>query len=467
MTDDQTARPSLFGTDGIRGIANTAPMDAATVLGIGQALGQHFSAAAAGGRRRAVIARDTRLSGEMLEAALTAGLVGVGVDVTLAGTLPTPALALLTRSLRADLGVMISAGHNPAHHNGLKVFGPGGEKLSEAEEAAIEARLAGGIALASPAQLGRASRIIDAPGRYLEAAKAAFPRGRTLNGVRLVVDCAHGAGWRAGPTVLRELGADVIEMSAAPDGHNINPEDDALAPDRLGALVRERRADLGIAFDGDGTRLLLTDEQGMQVDGDQILALLAADWLRAGRLTGGAVVATVMANDALATHLATFGLGLKRTEVGDRHVVAAMRAAGCNLGGESSGNIVMGDVATTSDALLAALAVLAILVDEGRAASQFFHRFTPRPHALRRVPMSVGQRAPLDDPEVLAALAEAQAIVGPAGRVLLRPSGTSPLVRLMTEGTDAAAVETAANQLARVLAARIADRSDMRAGQGT
>jgi phosphoglucosamine mutase len=461
MTLLPTSPPRLFGTDGIRGTANAVPMDAATVLGIGQALGQHFAVGAARGRRRAVIARDTRLSGEMLEAALTAGLVGVGVDVMLAGTLPTPALALLTRSLRADLGVMISAGHNPPDHNGIKVFGPGGEKLSDAEETAIEARLAGGLPAmppAGPALLGRANRIEDAPGRYLEAAKAAFPRGRSLNGLRLVVDCANGAGWRVGPTVLRELGAEVVAMGVAPDGHNINAQDDELAPDRLGALVRERRADLGIAFDGDATRLLLTDEQGAHVNGDQILALLAAAWQREGRLTGGAVVATVMANAALATHLGTLGLGLLRTEVGDRQVVAGMRAAGCNLGGESSGNIVMGDVATTSDSLWAALAVLAVLVEEGRAASQLCHRFTPRPQATRSVPLASGRAAPLDDPAVRAALAEAEALLGPDGRVLLRASGTRPVLRVMTEGADAAKVQAAASQLAGVLAARIAEQ---------
>ena len=343
------ASRKLFGTDGIRGVANRAPMDAATALRLGQAAGRFFNRG--GHRHRVVIGKDTRLSGYMLEPALTAGFVGAGMDAVLVGPLPTPAIALLTRSLRADLGVMISASHNPYEDNGIKLFGPDGLKLSDAQETEIEAMMGGDLTtgLAMPARLGRASRLEDAPGRYIEAAKATFPRGRSLEGLRIVVDCAHGAAYKVAPIVLWELGAEVVSVGVAPDGFNINKGCGSTSPAQLATLVQERRADLGIALDGDADRVVLVDEAGQVVDGDQILAVIAESWASQGRLRGDAVVATVMSNLGLERHLATRDLALLRTKVGDRYVGERMREAGCNLGGEQSGHVILSDHGTTGD----------------------------------------------------------------------------------------------------------------------
>ncbi|GGG45065.1 phosphoglucosamine mutase [Caldovatus sediminis] len=444
----------LFGTDGVRGTANRAPMDAATALRLGQAAGLYFNRG--NHRHRVVIGKDTRLSGYLLEPALTAGFIGAGMDVVLVGPLPTPAIAMLTRSMRADLGVMVSASHNPYEDNGIKLFGPDGLKLSDAQEAEIEALMAADPAdrLAAPARLGRASRMEDAPGRYIEAAKATFPKGLSLDGLRVVVDCANGAAYRVAPTVLWELGAEVVPVGVAPDGFNINRDCGSTAPERLAEIVRERRADLGIALDGDADRLVLCDERGAVVDGDQILALVAGSWAKAGRLAGGAVVATVMSNLGLERHLESLGLRLHRTKVGDRYVAERMRETGCNLGGEQSGHVILSDFATTGDGLVAALQVLAVLVEEERPASEVCRRFAPLPQKL--VNVRYAGASPLGDAEVQREIAAAEARLGARGRVLIRASGTEPVIRVMAEAEEEALVEEVVGRLAAAIRARAA-----------
>lgn len=447
------ARPRrLFGTDGIRGVANRAPMDAGTALRLGQAAGKYFNRGTH--RHRVVIGKDTRLSGYMLEPALTAGFIGAGMDVVLVGPLPTPAIALLTRSLRADLGVMISASHNPHEDNGIKLFGPDGLKLSDEQEADIEALMAGDLtaALVPAARLGRASRMEDAPGRYIEAAKQSFPRGLTLEGLRVIVDCAHGAAYRVAPTVLWELGAEVVSVGVQPDGTNINRGVGSTAPAQLAEIVRERRADLGIALDGDADRLVLVDEQGSVVDGDQILALIADSWAREGRLRGGAVVATVMSNMGLERFLKRKGLALHRTPVGDRYVGERMREIGGNLGGEQSGHMIMSDFGTTGDGLVAALQVLAVLVEEKRPASQACRRFAPLPQKL--VNIRYAGVSPLKDEGVKELIAAEEAALGEAGRVLIRASGTEPVIRVMVEAEDEVRLNTALDKLCGAIRAK-------------
>lgn len=442
----------LFGTDGIRGTANQAPMDAATALRLGQAAGKYFNRGTH--RHRVVIGKDTRLSGYMLEPALTAGFIGAGMDVVLVGPLPTPAIALLTRSLRADLGVMISASHNPYEDNGIKLFGPDGLKLTDDQECEIEALMAGDLAAAmvAPSRLGRASRLEDAPGRYIEAAKQSFPRGRTLEGLRVVVDCAHGAAYKVAPTVLWELGAEVVSVGVAPDGFNINKGVGSTAPGALATLVQERRADLGIALDGDADRVVLVDEHGQVVDGDQILALIARSWLAQDRLRGGAVVATVMSNMGLERFLATRGLGLLRTAVGDRYVGERMRETGCNLGGEQSGHMIMPDFGTTGDGLIAALQVLGVLVEERRPASEVLRCFAPLPQRL--VNVRYAGASPLHDEAVKAAIASEETALGSRGRVLIRASGTEPVIRVMAEAEDEALVAETVARLAEAIRAK-------------
>jgi phosphoglucosamine mutase len=459
MPKDDTARPQparrrLFGTDGIRGTANRAPMDAATALRLGQAAGHFFNRGTH--RHRVVIGKDTRLSGYMLEPALTAGFIGAGMDVVIVGPLPTPAIALLTRSLRADLGVMISASHNPFEDNGIKLFGPDGLKLSDHQEAEIEALMAGdlGCALVGPTRLGRASRLEDAPGRYIEAAKASFPRGQTLEGLRIVVDTANGAGYRVAPTVLWELGAEVVRIGDAPDGFNINQGCGSTAPARLAELVIERRADLGIALDGDADRLVLVDENGAVVDGDQILALIARSWHAEGRLKGGAAVATVMSNMGLERFLAGLGLGLLRTAVGDRYVGERMRESGCNLGGEQSGHMIMSDFGTTGDGLVAALQVLSVLVAERRPASEALRCFERLPQRLVNVRFDGARESPLAHPAVQEAIARHEQRLGTRGRVLIRASGTEPVIRVMAEAEEESLVEETVTALAEAIRAR-------------
>lgn len=428
----------LFGTDGIRGTANVHPMTAETALKLGQAAGLRFVRGTH--RHRVVIGKDTRLSGYMIEPALVAGFISAGMDVTLVGPLPTPAIAMLTRSLRADLGVMVSASHNAFEDNGIKLFGPDGFKLSDETEIAIEALMAEERVgpLAGSDGLGRASRLEDAGGRYIEAAKATFPRGLRLDGLKIVVDCANGAAYRVAPTVLWELGASIVAVGVEPDGFNINRGCGSTVPNFLRAKVLEHEADLGIALDGDADRLILVDERGDIVDGDQILALIASSWHKAGRLAGDGVVATVMSNLGLQRLVEGQGLRLERTKVGDRYVVERMRAAKINVGGEQSGHLILSDYATTGDGLIAALQVLAVLVQSGRSASEACKMFEPFPQLLRNVRFAGG--SPLKDPRVLEAVADAEAQLGASGRVLLRLSGTEPLVRVMAEGEDESAV---------------------------
>ncbi len=453
-----TPARKLFGTDGIRGTANRPPMDAGTALRLGQAAGSFFNRGSH--RHRVVIGKDTRLSGYMLEPALTAGFIGAGMDVMLVGPMPTPAIAMLTRSLRADLGVMISASHNPYEDNGIKLFGPDGLKLSDAEEAEIEALMDGphpAEGLARPDRLGRASRIEDAQGRYMEAAKATFPKGRSLEGLRIVVDCANGAAYKVAPTVLWELGAEVVPVSVQPDGFNINKDCGATAPAKLAELVRERRADLGIALDGDADRLVLSDERGRIIDGDQILATIAGSWAKAGRLTGNGVVATVMSNLGLERHLEGMGLKLHRTKVGDRYVAERMRESGCNLGGEQSGHMILSDFATTGDGLVAALQVLGLLVEEGRPASEVCRRFAPLPQKLENIRFT--GPSPLNDAEVQGAIKAAGDRLGSRGRVLVRASGTEPLIRVMAEAEDEGEMRRTVEEIAAVIRARAAAAS--------
>ncbi len=450
----------LFGTDGIRGLANTEPMSPETALRVGQAAGLLF--VRGDHRHQVIIGKDTRLSGYMLEPALVAGFTSAGMDVLLVGPLPTPAIAMLARSMRADLGVMISASHNAFEDNGIKIFGPDGFKLSDDTEREIEALVAGNLSarLAAPRELGRAKRMEDAAGRYIECAKASFPRGLTLDGLRIVVDCAHGAAYRVAPTVLRELGAEVIAVGVAPDGFNINRDCGSTKPTLLCCEVLARGADLGIALDGDADRVIIADERGQIVDGDQVLALIAETWARDGRLRGGGVVATVMSNLGLERFLQGKGINLERTRVGDRYVVERMRESGMNIGGEQSGHMILSDFATTGDGLVAALQVLATIRTEERPASTVCRRFEPLPQLLRNVRVSGG--APLAHPDVLAAVGAAETLLGQTGRILLRPSGTEPLIRVMAEAQDEMLVQRVVSDLCRAIeaASPIAEAAD-------
>ena len=434
---------ALFGTDGIRGTANADPMTAEIALRVAMAAGDRLRSG--DHHHTVVIGKDTRLSGYMLENAMTAGFLAMGMDVFLVGPMPTPAVAMLTRSLRADLGVVISASHNPFQDNGIKLFGADGYKLSDAVEADIEHLMANGIERrrAPPDRIGRARRLEDAGGRYIESVKASLPRGLRLDGLKIVIDCAHGAAYRVAPRVLWELGADVVAIGTAPDGLNINDGCGAVATDAMCAAVVDHGAHVGLALDGDADRLIVADEAGRRVDGDQIMGLIAADQQRAGRLTGGGVVATVMSNLGLERYLGGQGLALRRTQVGDRYVVETMRADGFNLGGEQSGHIILADHATTGDGLVAALQVLSVLTQSGGRASEICRVFDPVPQVLRNVRYTPGGPNPLDLPAVQAAVAAAEAALGADGRILIRKSGTEPLIRVMGEGDAATLVDQA------------------------
>ncbi|WP_413869207.1 phosphoglucosamine mutase [Albidovulum sp.] len=424
----------LFGTDGVRGTANHHPMTAEIALRLGAAAGRYFRTDRRNGHR-VVIGKDTRLSGYMLENALTAGLTSTGMNVLLLGPVPTPAVGYLTRSMRADLGIMISASHNHAHDNGIKFFGPDGFKLSDEAEAEIERILAGEIALARPQNIGRAKRIDDGRGRYVEYAKTTFPARGKLSGLKVVIDCANGAAYRAAPEVLWELGAEVIPVGVAPDGHNINEGCGSTQTATAAGMVVAHGADLGIALDGDADRVMILDETGAAADGDQIMALLAARWAEEGRLRGDTLVATVMSNLGLERFLAGRGLRLERTAVGDRYVVERMREGGFNLGGEQSGHIVMTDYATTGDGLIAGLQFLAAMAETGRPASALVRQFEIVPQMLKNVRYSAGS-APLDTENVRKVIAEAEARLNGTGRLLIRKSGTEPLIRVMAECED-------------------------------
>ncbi len=426
----------LFGTDGVRGTANIHPMTAEMALRIGAAVGRYFRRDGGRAVHRVVIGKDTRLSGYMFENALTAGLTSTGMNVLLLGPVPTPAVGLLTPSMRADLGVMISASHNPADDNGIKFFGPDGLKLSDEAEMEIEALINAGVAPAQASNIGRAKRIDDGRFRYVERVKSTFPAGMRLNGIKVVIDCANGAAYRAAPEVLWELGADVIPVGVAPDGRNINQNCGSTHPRVAAETVISHGADLGICLDGDADRVILIDETGQVADGDQIMALLAARWAEEGRLKGGALVATVMSNLGLERFLDARGLRLERTNVGDRYVVERMRAQGYNLGGEQSGHIVMTDYATTGDGLMAGLQFLAEMVRTGQPASQLARSFDPVPQMLKNVTYREGQ-APLEAAAVREVIAASEAALVGRGRLLIRKSVTEPLIRVMAECEDA------------------------------
>ena len=408
-------------------------MTADMALRLGQAAGRYFTKG--GHAHRVLIGKDTRRSGYMLETALTAGFTSVGMDVFLVGPVPTPAVGMLARSMRADLGVMISASHNPFQDNGIKFFGPDGFKLSDAVEEEIEGLLESAPELAEPSRIGRAQRIDDGRGRYMEFAKTTFPKGLRLDGLKVVVDCANGAAYRTAPEVLWELGAEVIPVGVSPDGFNINKGVGSTHPQAAIAAVVAHKADLGVTLDGDADRVMIVDENGVVADGDQLMALIAERWAAEGRLAKGTLVATVMSNLGLERHLSAQGLKLIRTAVGDRYVVEAMREGGYSLGGEQSGHIVMTDYVTTGDGLIAALQFLAAMVETGRRASQLAQVFAPFPQVLTNVRYKKG-RTPLDEASVKAAIAEAEAMIDGRGRLVIRKSGTEPLVRIMGECED-------------------------------
>ena len=428
----------FFGTDGIRGTTNIEPMTAETALRVGQAAGTHFLRG--DHRHRVVIGKDTRLSGYMMESAMVAGFTSVGMDVVLLGPMPTPAVAMLTRSMRADLGVMISASHNPFADNGIKLFGPDGYKLSDKAEAAIEKRLEEKPRFAKSDMIGRARRIDDARGRYIHFAKATFPENLRLDGLKVVIDCANGAAYHVAPEALWELGAEVIPLGVTPNGLNINDKCGSTYPQLLQETVVASGADVGLALDGDADRLIVTDEKGRMVDGDQLMALIGLGLHRRGELKGDAVVATVMSNLGLERKFADAGLKLHRTKVGDRYVLEGMREFGCNVGGEQSGHIILSDHATTGDGLVAGLQVLAALVEANKPASEILRQFEPLPQLLKNVRFNGGAE-PLEIDSVRRRIAAAEAELEGKGRLVIRKSGTEPLIRVMAEGDDPALVQ--------------------------
>jgi len=438
-----------FGTDGVRGKANSGSMTADLVLKIGMAAGNLYRRGHH--RHRVVIGKDTRLSGYMIEQALTAGLLAAGMDVFLLGPVPTPAVAMLTRSMRADLGVMISASHNPYFDNGIKIFGPDGYKLSDEQELKIEQMVDGpdAIPVANSDEIGRATRIEDAGARYIEFAKRTYPRDSNLDGLRIVIDTANGASYRTAPTALWELGAEIIRIGDAPNGTNINEKCGSTAPHVMCEKVRETRADIGIALDGDADRVMISDEQGEVIDGDQLMALITKSLHERGHLTGGGLVATVMSNLGLERFLSARGLSLARTRVGDRYVVEHMRAHGFNVGGEQSGHIILSDFSTTGDGLLAALQVLSEVKRVGKPVSEVCKMFEPVPQVLKNVKFKSGM--PLEDTNVKDAIAEATSRLGNSGRLVIRPSGTEPLIRVMAEGDDARLVNAVVDELCGVI----------------
>ncbi|MEM7426181.1 MAG: phosphoglucosamine mutase [Pseudomonadota bacterium] len=447
-------RKGLFGTDGIRGEANRWPMDVESISRVGAAAGSLFLKTS--GPHRAVIGKDTRLSSYMVEQALTAGLLSVGANVFLFGPIPTPAVGMLTSSLRADVGFMISASHNPFHDNGIKMFGPDGFKISPAEQDQIEHLTAGAYsqARAEPRAIGRAKRIEDAQARYIEYVKATFPKEVSLTGLRIVVDCANGAAYEVAPAALWELGAEIIEIGTEPNGFNINDKCGSTAPERLCSKVRQVRADLGIAFDGDADRVIFADEKGKVVDGDQLIGLIARKWQQSGQLRGRQIVTTVMSNLGLERYLKGIGLKAARTPVGDRHIINHMRKHNLNVGGEQSGHIVLLDYGTTGDALVAALQLLALIVNDQKPVSEICHLFDPLPQISRNVTLANGE-AP-DQPAIRKLIDGLEARLKGEGRLLIRKSGTEPCVRIMAEGEDEALIAEIAEEAAAALLKKVA-----------
>ena len=442
---------TLFGTDGVRGTANSYPMTAETALRLAAAAGRFFRRDKTHGHR-VVIGKDTRRSGYMIENALTSGFMSTGMDVVLLGPIPTPGVGMLTHSMRADAGVMISASHNPHHDNGIKFFGPDGFKLSDEAEAEIEALFHSGVELCQPENIGRASRVESAIGRYVEAVKTTFPVGKRLDGLRVVVDCANGAAYRAAPEVLWELGAEVIPLGVQPNGYNINKGVGSTDPEAAARAVLDNGADLGICLDGDADRIAIIDNKGQVADGDQLMGLIAARWAQSGVLKGGALVATVMSNLGLERWLETQSIALHRTNVGDRYVVEAMRKGGFNLGGEQSGHIVMTDYATTGDGLLAGLQFLAALVETEKTASELASVFTPCPQVLKNVSFTKGC-APLENDKVKKEIANAQKTLLGNGRLLIRVSGTEPLIRVMVESENEALLKQIVDEVSGAISA--------------
>ena len=439
----------FFGTDGIRGRANAGPLTAGLAMRVGQAAGAHFLRG--DHKHRVVIGKDTRLSGYMMETALVAGFTSVGMDVIMTGPLPTPAVALLAREMRADLGVMISASHNPFSDNGIKLFGPDGFKLSDDDERAIEAAMQNEPRLATGAAIGRARRIEDARGRYIHAVKGSFPDDVRLDGLRVVIDCAHGAAYTVAPAAIWELGAEVIPIGVEPDGLNINDQVGSTSLEAIRAKVLDTRADIGLALDGDADRLIVIDEKGKTIDGDQLMALIGSRLADEGKLTGGGVVATIMSNLGLERFLAGRGLKLVRAQVGDRYVLEAMRAGGYNVGGEQSGHMILLDHATTGDGTIAALQVLAALVKSGKRASELLHLFDPVPQVLKNVRFNGGD--PLGQADVKEAISAGEDELGKSGRVVIRKSGTEPVIRVMAEGDEGRLVERVVDDICAAVAA--------------
>ncbi len=442
-----------FGTDGIRGRANGV-ITPDLAMKVGQATGLLFQRGSH--RHRVVIGKDTRLSGYMIENAMVAGFTSVGMDVMLLGPMPTPAIAMLTRSMRADIGVMISASHNAYEDNGIKLFGPDGYKLSDDVEREIETLLDQdlGRRLSKSPALGRATRVDSAQARYIEFAKRTLPRHLSLEGLRIVLDCANGAAYKVAPEALWELGAEVFSIGVAPDGFNINNNVGSTSPEALVAKVREMRADVGIALDGDADRLLIVDEKGDIVDGDQLMAVIAQSWMEDGRLAKGGLVTTVMSNLGLERYIEGLGLAMVRTAVGDRYVLEHMREHGFNVGGEQSGHIILSDYSTTGDGLVAALQVLAVVKRRGRSVSEVCHRFEPLPQVLKNVRFV--DRRTLAQESVIRAIDAGRERLGGTGRLLIRPSGTEPVVRVMGEGDDRILVETVVDDVCAALAAHSA-----------
>lgn len=440
-----------FGTDGIRGLTNTPPMTAEMAMKVGMAAGHRFLRG--NHRHRVVIGKDTRLSGYMMETALVAGFTSVGMDVVQVGPMPTPAVAMLTKSMRADLGVMISASHNPFHDNGIKLFGPDGYKLTDEQELEIEALIDSDLCqvLAEPASLGRARKLEGARGRYIHFAKSTFPAHLRLDGVKVALDCANGAAYNIAPSVFWELGADVEVIGVSPNGFNINDKVGSTAPEALAAKVVETGAHIGIALDGDADRLIIVNEKGQVVDGDQLMGLIAGGWAEAGKLQGNGLVATVMSNLGLERHLEAKGLHMLRTKVGDRYVLEAMRAKGYNVGGEQSGHIILSDYATTGDGILAALQVLACVVEKGKPTSEVTSVFEPYPQLLQNVRFNGGQ--PLEDAKVKLVIESVEQRLNGRGRLVIRKSGTEPLIRVMAEADDEMLVHEAVQEVCEAVKA--------------
>lgn len=440
-----------FGTDGIRGLTNRSPMTAEMAMKVGMAAGHRFLRG--DHKHRVVIGKDTRLSGYMMETALVAGFTAVGMDVVLLGPMPTPAVALLTKSMRADLGVMISASHNPFHDNGIKLFGPDGYKLSDEQELEIEALIDSDLSsvLAEPANLGRSRKLEDARGRYIHFAKSTFPNSLRLDGLKIALDCANGAAYNVAPSVFWELGADVEVVGVSPNGFNINDKVGSTAPQALAAKVLETGAHIGIALDGDADRLIIVDEKGQVVDGDQLMGLITEAWADAGKLQGNGLVATVMSNLGLEKHLEAKGLHMLRTKVGDRYVLEAMRAKGYNVGGEQSGHIILSDYATTGDGIIAALQVLSCVVEKGKPTSEVTTVFRPYPQLLQNVRFNGGQ--PLENAAVKSVIEAVEQRLSGRGRLVIRKSGTEPLIRVMAEADDEVLVNQAVQEVCEAVKA--------------